>query len=444
MAEIVNELMDTRASQGYVKDYGFQFSPSQVTGLQPPDVRYGILLDMFRSDSTVSTAVGITVDAVTNNGFNFVGENQKAVKEATKLFYDNFDFDRVVDNLIYSLLIYGDAYLELRREENTITELHPLETTEMYIMYNEHGEITEFIQRPPGKPSAEIHFHPDNIIQFRLTWIGSRIYSYSPSESIAFSFSSKIYANNYLRNIFENLPPEFIHVLKGANKEQRNEYIANLRRVKSNPKEPLVVRTNGKDDDFEVKELQVKFDEGLAKALDFLKKEVLQIYRVPPAWLGMMQGDNRSTSEALIYPFELRVRKLQHNIASDINKFLLPKLGLNNIKFKFNPVAFSSEKSIVEIAQMMKTIGLEPKNESDEHPITFYLKEKGIQIPSDTKIASAEEMAEREMKVQIQDDTAPSRQRENKQTDKMTSNLNEKGVSEAGKKKLDAAKAKVS
>lgn len=439
----ITELMETRSSQGYVKDFGFKFGSDVVTGLKPADIHYDILLDMFRNDPVLSTAIDITVDAVTNNSFKFIGDNDRLVKETTKLFFEVYDFDRVLDNIIYSLLIYGDSFLEIREESGKPIELHPLETSEMHINYDEHGEVTSYMQIPPGKTSTKIVFSPDSVIHFRLKWIGSRVYSYNPCEPIAKSFSTKIFAYNYLSQIFENLPPKLMYILNSASDDQKKEFVANLRKVKTNPHEDIVIKTSN-DKGFDTREFQVKFDTGLVQIIEHLRKEVLMIHRVPPIWVGMIQEGNRSTAEALIYPFELRVRKLQHILSSDINKFLLPKLGIKNLEFRFNPIAFSSELSILQNAQIMKTLGLEAEG---EHPIVYYLKQKGIEIPNNSTIPSAEEMMQRESELsgpQIQSDSAPSRQRENKQTNKMTSNLNEKGVSSAGKEKLDKSKQKVS
>ena len=448
MAEIIYDLLDTRASLGYVTDYSYKYGSDTATGLKPPDVHYDILLDMFRNDPVLSTAISITVDATTNNSFKFIGDNKRLVDETTKLFFNKFDFDRILDNIIYSLLIYGDAFLEVREENGQVTELHPLETREMDIIYSKHGEIESYIQVPPGMPNKKIVFIPENVIHFRRTWIGSRIYSYSPLEPVARSYSTNVYAHNYLRQIFENLPPKLIYILNESNDENRQELRANLRRVKTNPREDLIIKSQNKDG-FDFKEFQVKFDEGLSKVIDGLTKEVLMVTRVPPIWIGLIQGDNRSTGEALIYPFELNVRRIQRNVSSDINKFLLPRLNLKNVEFKFNPIAFSSETSVLDIASKMKAIGLEPGEEEGEHPIVHYLKEKGIQIPEGTKIPSAEEMMERQKEMnpqdpKIQDDTAPSRQRMDKSTTKMTSNLNDKGASAKGKEKLDKSKSKVS
>jgi hypothetical protein len=436
------EIVEQRASLGVVKDFNYQVSPSSSTTLKPNDIHYDILLEMFRNDPVLSSAIDICVEACTNNGFKLIGDNKKLLDYATRQFYEEYDFDRVVDNLIYSMLIYGDAFLELRREGDKVIELHPLETTEMEIKYDAHGEYEQFIQKPKGKASEKqwIKFAPEDIVHFRLKWIGSRVYSYNPLEPIANAYTTKVYAFNYLKLIFQHLPPKLIYILNSANEAQRIEFMANLRRCKSNPHEDLVIKVNKKED-FDFKEFQVKFDAGLNQVLEHLRNEVLMITRVPPDWLGG-ETQNRSVGEFKVYPFEIRMRKLQQIISSDINKKLLPALNMQNLEFKFNPMSFMDEKSILENANIMKGLGLEAGEEDEEHPIIYYLKQKGIQIPNNAKIPSAEEQMERQLSMQPetatgQSETAPSRMRSNKQSDKMTSNINRKGVSAEGGKKLE-------
>jgi len=440
---VYDTIMELRASRGYVKDYAL-LGRMGTTEQKPKDVHYDILLEMFRNDPVMTTAFDITVESVTNNGYKFVGDNDRLIKSAQDMFDTKFDFDRVIDNIIYSMLIYGDAFLEIRREDNgKATELHPMETTEMDIEYDEHGEIIAYWQKPTGTSKDKgVVFTPDNMIHFRLKWIGSRVYSYNPNESVNESYITKVYAYRYLRCIFEHLPPKMIHFLKNVSEEQEREFDDNLRRAKTNPRSDLVVRTPTPDSDYKFERFEVEFGNGLPQILDHLRQEVLMVTRVPYFWIGRAEGGNRSEGEALIYPFEIRIRKLQNIIASDINKKLLPKLNLQNLEFKFNPISFSSEKSVMEIANIMKGLGLEADGEGQEHPVVYYLKQKGIQIPSYTKIPSAEEMSERMMSQNPetatgQSETAPSRQRMNKKTDKMTSRLDEKGVSAEGKEKMD-------
>ena len=424
-----DELIDIRASRGVVKDY----KTSDNTKLQEPISDYRILLDMAINDPVLFTAVDLTADVVTYNGIKFIGEDKTLIEEAEKRFEEELDFDQVIRNIIWQLVIYGDAFIEkVRDKSGKVEEIHPLETTLMVIKHDEHGEIDKFLMKPnyqTKKESEMIEFLPEDIVYFRLYWIGSRVYSYSPFQPIVKGYNSKLYANHFLEGLFRNLHPKLIYFLKGANKEQREIFMQNLIRAKTNPALDLVGMGEGT-----AQILQYAFESGLLEILEYLRSEVLMITRVPKMWIGVTDGANRSTAEASVIPFETRVKKIQQIIQSYINKSLMKDLGYEKLTFKFNPISLMDEKSILGNAQVMSTLSLEAESKD---PIVYYLQNKGMQIPFDTKrIVMAQE-------TQIQSDGAPSRQRENKKTDMMDTAINKKGVSEAGAEKLEGNKMKM-
>jgi len=420
-----NDSIDIRASLGIVKNYF-----DAVDNIHEPeiDILADVHLDMVRNDPVLSTAMDLTVDVTTANGYSFSGKNKRQIEDAQELFDEILDFDKVIDNVIYQLIIYGNAYMELRRTTGQgIDEIHPLEPTEMAIQYDQHGRVIGYVQKPKGqKVKTEIKFKPEEVIYFRLKWVGSRVYSYSPLESIGRSFTTKILANDYLQALFKHLPPRALHVLKAASREQREAYIANLVRAKRNPNLDLVAIG-----DADVKLLTPDLGAGLIETLKFLREEVLMVTRVPPIFVGLPDNSNRSSSESMSIPFETRVRKLQHIIASQINRELMPQMGMPGVKFRFNPPSLADEKSIIEIARNMHDMGL------DDDTIIEYLKKKGFHTLPETSFKSPEEMTGIKSK-----DLMPSRVRMNKQTDKMTNNLDEKGVSAEGAEKLETRSVK--
>ena len=219
----MEQIFEERSSKGVVKDYIQQ--TSSYTGYKDPPYLYKTLMEMVKSDPILFTAVGLTVDLATYRGYSFLGENQRAIKEAYVKFNEELDFDQVIDNLTWQLLVYGDAYLEVRWNDSKtkVMELHPLESTDMLINYIESGEIIGYTQKVEGISESEWpKFTPDEIIYFRHYWIGSQVYSHSPFQSISRSFATKVYANDYLQSIFRNLPPKMIYFLKNAIKNKEN------------------------------------------------------------------------------------------------------------------------------------------------------------------------------------------------------------------------------
>ena len=433
---VTKEDLDMRASLGFVKDY-YKEEPDNST---TPPADYNLLLEMFENDTVLSTAIDTTVDVGSSNGFHFEGKNKKAVKTLQDVFENDLDFDIVVQNIFYSMLIYGDAFLEIRWKDGKPNELHVLETTEMKIRYDEHGEILGYVQVPSGAGSnalsgvqqqnaagKKIYFSPDEIVHFKLKSIGSRVYSYSPFKPIMREFTTKKYASSYLSRIFANFPPRLMYVLKTANKEQTKAFIENLKRAKNSPHKDLVGVG-----DVDVKETGVfDFSQGLTDILNHLRTEMLMITKVPPIWVGIPDNSNRSNSEAQVRSFETRVKSIQNKIASAINKQLIPALGYSrkSVKFMFNPFSLMEEEKIVKICTGLKEIGL------DDDSILDYLRKKGIHLRPEAKIKSEQEELKEKTSFGI-DESNRNRGADSGSGRKTV--LDGNGSSSAGKEKLES------
>ena len=420
---------DTRASKGVVHDYYTNLNNPSNKYKEPPYL-YEVLMDMVFADPVLFRAIDLTVGLVTSKGYDFIGENERDIKRAKKIFDDTLDFDRVIKNTLWQMLVHGDSYLEIRwnGSKTDIKELNPRDTQDMKINYDTHGEIKAFVETVRGKGEAEaITYQPDEMIYFRLYWVGSEVYSKCPFSAIRRGFATKIFANDYLQSIFRNLPPKVIYFLKSANDKQLKDFIENIQRAKTNPNIDIIAQSN---DDFESKVSQVKFDEGLIKVLEYLRKEVLMITGVPPHWIGILDGANRGIGENVVIPFETKIKQLQHEIESQVNRELMPKLGLSNVVFKWNAISLMDEKSIIQNMQFLSSIRIDGKT------IIDYAREHGLNLRGDAKIEELPMMGG----PQTQKDGSLSRQRGNAKTDKMGAGLDKKGVSSEGKAKLEAKK----
>ncbi|MEA2035888.1 MAG: phage portal protein [Nanoarchaeota archaeon] len=423
---ITTEELNIRASSGIVKDYYKESHDNTVSS--PTD--YNLLLDMCESDPVLTTALDTTVDVGSAHGFRFLGKNNRTTKELQELFEDTLDFDLVSQNIMYSMLIYGDAFLEIRKLDGAPSELHVLETTEMKIQYDKHGEILGYIQTPISEPSSKVHFSVDDVVHFKLKSIGSRVYSYTPLKSIMRDYSTNKFANSYLANIFKNFPPRLLYVLKTANKEQTKMFIENLKRAKNTPHKDLVGWG-----EIETKETGVfDFSKGLVEILNHLRTSILMITKVPPIWIGIPDNSNRSNSEAQIRSFETRIKSVQNKIASAINKQLLPALGFSpkNVKFAFNSFSLMEEKSIMNNAKVMKDIGI------DDDSVLDYILARGIKLREDAKIEKPEPMMGAGVPGEESEDGDSNRGADSNGEGRKTQ-LDQNGVSEAGKKKRESS-----
>ena len=455
LATLNQNFIDVRSSRGIVRNFTVNnptFTVNNAPIIQPP-ADYNLLDSMVRNDEVISTAFDTTVDMVSRNGWDFVpkddtGTAKKEAERATEKF-KQLKFSEVLDNWVYSSLYYGDVFVELRKKHGKgINELHILETTEMRIVHDEHGEIMAFVQRPfrtggfsqkdlvTKEIDSGVWFKPEEVLHYAIKTVGSQVYSQTPLEPVARLWSAKLYAHNYLLAAYRDITPEvFIH-LKAANKDQKEDFMSSLQRKKQFPAIPIVTWGTA-DSGVDISE--IKFDPGQETkwVLEYLREAVLMITRVPPVWIGLVnrEGSNRGNSEAQVFSFETRIRKIQQKIQDKINMELMPKLGFRRVEFNFNPITGKNEKEVLQNAAILHGMSVKPE------AIFKYLKRNGItDIQPDDFIDPMEANGANQ---EGTNQTAPSRQGEDKAVDNMKSNLNSSGVSDAGAAKTAEKDAKV-
>ena len=418
-----------RASKAIAE--GYYTSTSKTRDYVENPYEYKTLMDLAEADPILSTACDLTVDLATYNGYSFIGD-EFVVVEAQERFDTELDFDQVIDNILYQLLIYEDAYMELQWNEShtKVAKLSPLNTAEMKINYDDHGEVLNYVQVVEGKAGEkmEIYFDKDSVIYFRNRWIGNTVYSRNRFKAISRGFATKVYANNYLQKLFLNIPPKIAYFLKSQSQRHREDLIENVTRAKTNPGMDLFAQ----GEDFKAQILTPEIPAALLPILEFLRKEVLMVTRVPPHWVGILDGANRGIGENVVIPYETKIKKLQQKIASQINRELMPKLSLD-AEFKWNAVSLLDEESVVRIMGQLKAVGL------DADSVIEFARNHGLRLSEDAFIEMPPSMGSGQPSLQVQDESAPSRQRNNPKGT-MNVNINKAGVSAEGKKKLDARK----
>lgn len=440
---VTPELIQTRESLGLVKDI---YDPAST--VREPLSEYRTMLDLIHRDGTLATAYDIVVDFATHRGFDFIGGDKEKRDELRELF-ENLNFKQVLHNLMYSLCYYGDGYLELRRNQSaTPNELWVLEATEMRILYDSHGKVDGYVQRPfnmsgmsekdirakegtPEHPMQGIFFSPDEVIYFRMKWIGSQVYSYNPNTPIATEASTKLYAGNYLMNIFINMPPRYVAHLAGISKKDYESAKKEFQSTKTNYKKTIAFsRSSDPKSKMDLKKIEAPYDETLINIIKWLNNEIIKVTRVPRLWLEESRSENRSAAEVEQRPFDVRIQSIHRTMLEpSINTKLLKALGYykkkegkSKLRIKFNEISRKGEKEIIANAGMLRNMGLKPK------ALVTYLDERGILGLDPTDFEKQQIKKDMELN--------ESRARMDKGTEDIKSRLDEKGVSAGSELKM--------
>ena len=462
------EEIQIRESRGLVKDI---YDPA--VAVREPLSSYRTMLDLVHRDPTLATAYDILVEFVTYRGFDFIGGNRDK-RDELRVLFDDLNFQQVLPNLVYSLLYYGDAYLELRKNNSKVpNELWVLETTEMRIMHDEHGKIVGYVQRafnmnnltleeviskemeidPVTGKTFGIFFKEEEVIHFRMKWIGSQVYSYNPNEPLSTVASTKVYAGNYLMQIFLNMPPRYVAHLAGISPKDYDVAKKEFQSAKTNYKKTIAFsRSSDPNSKLTLQKIDPPYDETLIAIMKYLNNEILKLTRVPKTWIEGSDSENRGVGESLNLPFEVHVQSIHRTILEPlINRKLLKALGYYKksigsekyLELRFNEISRKGEMEILQNCATLQGLGLKPE------AMVTYLDERGIlgldpdDFQDPMQMQMENDMAMTAMKTGANPPAAsknkdlyPSRQRMNKSTDNMTQNRNEAGVSDSSGKKM--------
>ena len=85
--EPIDGIFEIRTSKSITQD--FQKTPQDI---QTPPYDYTAQLEMVDNDPVLGTAVDLTVDATTYNGFTFSGGSEQEINDCLKYFNDELDF----------------------------------------------------------------------------------------------------------------------------------------------------------------------------------------------------------------------------------------------------------------------------------------------------------------------------------------------------------------
>ncbi len=463
------EEINIRESQGLVKDV---YDP--VVAVRQPLSEYRTMLDLIHRDPTLSAAYSLITKFATYRGFDFTG-GTKPQRDAKRKLFHELNFQQILPNILYSLNYYGDCFMELRRQDSkTINELHILETTEMRIIYDEHGRIHGYVQRPfnmsgmneqaildkekaiipnteggDGNKTFGIFFDEEEVIHFRMKWIGSQVYSYNPNEPIGQIASTGLYAGNYLMNIFINMPPRYVAHLAGIAQSDFNAAKKSFQSAKTNYKRTIAFsKSSDPASNLTLQKVDAPYDTALIEIMGWINNELLKITHVPRTFVEGSKTENRGVGESLNLPFEVSLQWIHRCVLEPpINRILLKRLeekgeekkeeepaeksessgeneakSIKKVQLRFNEISRKGEGEILQNAGLLRDMGLKPE------ALVRYLDERGI-LGTDP-----DDFEEQQLNKNIE--LNPSRQRMNPGMKDMTQNRNEAGVSNTSGQKM--------
>jgi len=327
---------------------------------QPQPVSYKLIWKAYQEEPIIRACVDITVDAIVGDGWVIEGDTELHVKKVEKLF-KAADFQKFLQDTVTSLIIYGDAYAEIvRNGSGTVQYFRPVDAATVRIDYDEHGDTLKFIQRVLHR---RVDFYPDEMIHFSINNTGGRVYGNTPIQSVVYTIQTKMSAYNFNAEYFRrNGLPRSIYTTKNLSQEQVNRMATTLR--SATPQTDILLNA-GAGEVTHVLVAPSNQDMQFVELMNFLRQEIIAATGVPPIFLGITEGSNRSNSQTQMESWDRKKKKLRLMIQDIVNLKLLTtaNFGFDDVKFKFNDENSRELLKYAQMAQLMSTIEWVTPNE---------------------------------------------------------------------------------
>ncbi len=316
-----------------------------------------ILRDYFMSDPLIRSAIQTDVDNVCTEYYFELDEDTdeaEAQRErAEKIFYRD-NFIEKWRNVQLCLGVYDDSYHEIQtyiKDSEVVFDSFVLETPSIKIKNKKAGDIDYYTQTLQGKEVAQLK--PAIIIHYRFNAFGDRDYGLSLVSTVLYSSAIRKFIEKYNGSIFQNHKPRGVWMFPGEMPEDLyNLNVDLIIEGKNDPNKDLFLRGSNIDYKNFLDQKDVDFMRGYVEA----RTEILIGLGVPPIMLCIPEGSNKANSQEQVESYDRRVLSKQNAFAYKINTELLPKLGLDKIKFRAVKSSKRDEERELNIVNKMKGI----------------------------------------------------------------------------------------
>lgn len=404
-------------SKGLIQDYFLTTTPSTdgVMG-RTPRTKPETALKLVRNDPVVRAAVIKLVDKVVESGWRIQpinGNKKTRVKELeTKL--KEVRFDRLLRKLVFNLVMYNNAFVEIRKKGSVLKELNLLEPEFMRIDAEDNGDILGYYQEV-GISTAYPRWKPEEIVHFKLDDFTSNVWSEFNIEAIYETVLIKDYVRQWLLWFYKTNQLRPVLAVEETNSTKMKEFLTYLKFAEANIGKPIPVE--GK---LTVTTLQdpAVVEWGL-NVISWCNTEIQKLLQVPDIAVGTSDNGGRADGAEQREYLNTRVFNIHRLLEDDITFDLFTKIGFQKNEFIFGILDETVRTRVFENVQLMR------QSQFTEDAIQEYMESQGMVFETDKPLMSQEEimqMSNKElgtgnegMKGNKSADAAPSRKRQNAQ-----------------------------
>jgi hypothetical protein len=302
--------------------------------------------DLYTFTPFIKASIDVTVNLTVSNGFELEGGDD-AVREWLENWLDEHNILQTLRITSADELIFGNAYLEICREEGMPPEqwsLKALDPVHMRVRRNEYGSVFGFLQLLTFPP---VVFEARDIVHFRY---GSKSWWYE------FSYGTSLLRPLLLvQALIDDFQTEMATLMKIYTKPMLIVQCGTPERPFSDAQLAGVVQafqSRGPATDVFVRgDVNVQSIQSMTRQINvewwlkYLHVQRIAVLGVPKLFLGETEGINRATADVVMEEYVARIRMNQEAIADTLETVLFKQLieakfgeGVEVPEVKWRPV----------------------------------------------------------------------------------------------------------
>ena len=374
-------------SKGLVADYFLTTTPTQANGVlgRTPRTNPQTALKLVRGDPVVRASIIKLVDKVVESGWRLqpIDGNKKSRQRDVEQKLREVRFDSLLRKVVFNLVMYNNAFVEIRLKGNTLTDLNLLETEFMRIDADDHGNILGYYQEVGKVKATYPRWTPDEVVHFKLDDFTTNVWSEFNIEAIYETVLIKDYARQMLTWLYKTNQFRPVMSVENANSAKMKEFLAFLKAAETHVGKPIPVE--GK---LTVTPLQdPSIVEYVLQVIAWCDTQIRMLLQVPDIAIGIADNGGRADGAEQREYLNTRVFNIHRLLEDDITHGLLPKCGFGRVEFIFGILDESVRTRVFENVQLMRNAMF------TEEAMLEYMESQGVVFETEKALRTPEELA---------------------------------------------------
>ena len=332
-------------------------------------------LTVIKNDPVVRACLTTIVDKVLETKWMVKGRNKKTRIKELESKLKSIRFNRLLRKLLFNLVLYNNAFVEVVRKKGEFTDLNVLETIFMRIDANPNGDVIGYYQETGG-PGDKPYWKEEDVVHFKLDEVTTNTWSDLTMEALYETVLIKDYVRQWITWFFGTNQMKGFYNIKNANGQKVKDFLSYLKAAEKDKSKPIIAEG---EVTYQVLSSFSQEGQTLGEVLAWCDQQIIILLQVPPIAVGLPDSSGRSNSVEQYQALNTRVLAIERILEESNSYDLFPKIGYDNNDFIFGVLDESVRKSTFEIAKIMKDMMM-----TDE-AITEYLESQGV-VFEETKL----------------------------------------------------------